>query len=118
MDFMEWDICSLFSPKDLILEIWMLFMMVMRLFWILKHIDQAQLLCNFNGRTQQCYSSVISPEDKDSTGYYYMFGALFWLSSLAWDTVKITQGLKAGFICLFMAIDLTYLETTLVVAQA
>ena len=35
-----------------------------------------------------------------------MFGALFWLSSPAWDTVKITQSLKAGFICLFMVIDL------------
>ena len=43
-------------------------------------------------------------------------GALIWLSSLAWDTVKLT--LKVGFICPFVVDDPTDLGATIVVAQA
>ena len=43
-------------------------------------------------------------------------GALIWLFSPAWDAVELT--LKAGFICLFVVDDPTYLGATIMVAQA
>ena len=50
-----------------------------------------------------CSSSLISSEDQKNTGYFSMFGALFWLLSLAWDTVEHT--VIFDFVCPFVVID-------------
>ena len=43
-------------------------------------------------------------------------GTLLWLFSLAWDTIKPT--LQVGFICPFVVLDPTCLDSTIMVAQA
>ena len=57
-----------------------------------------------------CSSSLISSEDQKNTGYFSMFGALFWLLSLACDTVEHT--LNFDFFCPFVVIDPSDLNAT------
>ena len=120
MDFMDWDSCFVFNPKNLRLKF-----CVGSLWWYCVEFEFWNSLlevCCFADSMVGPDGAVLLPWFLLKVRYarildtFVCSGALIWLFSPAWDAVKLT--LKVGFICPFVVDDPTDLGATIVVAQA